>query len=132
MILINICQQVYLPIKKSSYKITTKICCVFLELTLFCHWNPWLKIINYRNIFLYQYCVQKCLMWIGPWENISGIGLAREKYWRNFFIWTFVDCRMECLIVSKGRTFQGQAEINQMQNKPALRKSGDKNLDPIL
>jgi len=28
----------------------------FQELTLVSHWNPWVKIIKYRNIFLPFYC----------------------------------------------------------------------------
>jgi hypothetical protein len=51
------------------YKLFIKIKVCFSELTLVGHWNMWLKIIFYRNIFLSQYCVPKCLVWIRQFDS---------------------------------------------------------------
>ena len=52
--------------------------------------HPWLKIIFivYRNIFLSQYCVWKCLVWLGPYR----VGLEEPIFLLSIclFVYLFI------------------------------------------
>ncbi len=41
--------------------------------------NLFLKIVKRYNIFLSQYCVQKCLVWRGPWTQIHKLFSKESK-----------------------------------------------------